>query len=140
MIRVPFEDLIGKTCTSAKLVHSPTGRPIALCIETDDGCQYSLEHEQDCCEAVWIEELEGDVESLVGSPILVAEEASNSYHSSEDHKILHTLHNRGPLPRSDESFTWTFYKLATVKGWVDIRFYGTSNGYYSESVSFLRIK
>lgn len=77
-------------------------------------------HEQDCCENVYIEDICGDLDDLIGSPLIEAEEVSD--------------YNHDPLG-DDESYTWTFYKFTTRKGSVTVRWYGASNGYYSESVS-----
>ena len=92
-----------------------------LYFHTDNGEKYKMHHYQDCCESVWIEDIIGDLDDLLGEPILMAEEVS------EDD------------PDASESGTWTFYKLATIKGYVTIRWYGSSNGYYSESVDFYKI-
>lgn len=100
----------------------------AIIFTLSDGRQFKLYHEQDCCECVRIEDINGSLDDLVGSPILQAEESSSNENPN------------GVKPEEyQDSFTWTFYKLATVKGYVTIRWYGSSNGYYSESVDFTEI-
>lgn len=91
----------------------------------DDGTKYLMYHYQDCCEDVYLEDVCGDIDDLIGSPITMAEEISN-----DDEK---------PLKSDDYSYTWTYYKLATNKGYVTLRWYGTSNGHYSEKVTFKQI-
>lgn len=93
------------------------------------GEKWKMHHYQDCCESVSIESIVGDLSDLIGSPILKAEEAISDKRPAEL-----------PAPQyEDESQTWTFYKLATIKGYVDIRWYGSSNGYYGEGVDIEKI-
>jgi hypothetical protein len=95
-----------------------------LLFKTTCGRTFKFYHAQDCCEGVYIESIVGDLEDLVGAPILNAdEETSNS-------------NPPGVVMEYQDSFTWTFYKFATRKGYVDVRWYGQSNGYYSERVDF----
>jgi hypothetical protein len=128
---VNFEFLLGKTLIKINATKEE------IRFYTEDQV-YILTHDQDCCESVYIESIVGDLDDLIGSPITLAEEASNCWSASDDAKVLHALMSNEPLSPYDESWTWTFYKLATIKGYVDIRWYGNSNGYYSESVSFYR--
>ena len=86
---------------------------------TAEGERFMFAHQQDCCESVDINDIVGDLQDLVGSPLLVAEEVSGATEPDEEHY---------------ESYTYTFYKFATRKGYVDVRWLGESNGYYSESV------
>jgi hypothetical protein len=116
--------LIGKTLVVVK--KEGTDRITFL---TTEGEVYALYHSQDCCENVDIEDICGDLQDLVGTPILKAEEVTNSEKHPEDSP-------RGKEEYGYESFTWTFYHISTAKGTVTIRWFGQSNGYYSESVDF----
>jgi hypothetical protein len=108
------KDLVGLTLTKFEQRGDDE-----IYIESTCGRKFKFYHSQSCCEHVYIEEVHGHYDDLVGSPLTLAEEASNDG-PSEDY----------------ESCTWTFYRFATVKGYVTIRWLGTSNGYYSESVDF----
>lgn len=120
-LEVKFSELIGKTITDIQGAQKGSD---VIRIKCDDGTEYQMWHRQDCCESVSIEDVSGDVADLIGSPITMADESSNSDNP----------------PKHADSFTWTFYKLATIKGFVDIRWLGESNGYYSEGVDFARTK
>ena len=100
---------------------------------TVDGEEYLLYHDQDCCETVEILYICGDLDDLIGSPLLRAEVVSEE--NSENPEDV----DMEELDEYQESYTWTFYKLATIKGSVTIRWYGQSNGYYSEEVSFAKV-
>ena len=119
---VAFETLKDQVITKI----TPTDDTISF--DTQDGSSYLMYHSQDCCENVHVESIVGDLDDLLDSEVLLAEEVvgENPEGWTED--------------KYAESYTWTFYKLATRKGYVDIRWFGESNGYYSESVNFAKIK
>jgi len=123
--KIDFTDLIGRTLTSIEV--SVANGEIRL--TTDDGRVYLMHHDQSCCESVNVESIVGDLADLIGTPILKAEEATSD--EAQPGQVVSEY---------DDSFTWTFYKLATIKGYVDIRWHGASNGHYSEAVDFALIE
>lgn len=112
-----LEPMIGVTMTE---VEGNVGGSL-LSFRAPDGRVFQFAHQQECCEGVAIEDICGDIRDLVGSPIVEAEEVSNA---------------DAPVREFCESHTWTFYRFATAKGAVTVRWLGESNGYYGEGVSF----
>ena len=139
-MNVEFSDLLGKTLS--KIENNDNDELIFHC---ETGEKYKLYHSQDCCESVSIEDINGDLEDLIGTPILVAEEVNSdefqeqfeaSFKLEEGKEDYNWNYKNEKGESKPESCTWTFYKLATKKGYVDIRWFGESNGCYSESVDF----
>lgn len=118
----PFAELVGLTLKDVVNVNDAEIR-----FTVDDGRVYVMYHEGDCCETVEVDEIVGDLSDLIGSPILRAE----CRESNDDPRVDPAYPTWTP-----DSFTWTFYEIATVKGSVTIKWWGESNGYYSESVDF----
>jgi hypothetical protein len=121
LVYVPFEDLKGLVFT--EIIVEDTTNDDSITFKTAEE-EFVMSHDQQCCENVYIESIVGDLSVLIGTPILVAECTTQESEKDEEEY---------------RSITWTFYKLATVKGWVDIRWYGTSNGYYSEDVDLFKV-
>ena len=112
-----INSLIGKTLTTIEKTKDEESiyELIFTCL---DGKKYIMWHDQDCCESVELHEVIGDLDVLLNTPIIMAEEISNSNETKYG------------------SETWTFIKLATINGYVTLRWWGRSNGYYSEHVNF----
>ena len=116
--KIPFSSLIGK------LVHEIKQTDEKLIFITDTGI-YHLYHDQDCCESVFLEDICGDLQDLIGHRICKAEEATSTAAKAR---------NR------DNGAMWTFYLLSSDKGGVTLRWHGESNGYYSVAVNLWEIK
>ena len=86
-------------------------------------------HNQDCCEYVRLADADGlknGVDIFTDCNWCVIDEVIK-YDTDKDTK---------PICEYDHSYTWTFYKFKTNKGYDTMRWYGESNGYYSENVDF----
>jgi len=124
---VEFEEtMLGKTISSIK------NNGDELLFKMSDGSLYKMYHEQDCCEDVFLEDVCGNFEDVIGAPILLASEERSGVDPIDSNLDEDQTAYR-------ESYTWTFYKIQTVNGSVTLRWYGESNGYYSESVNLIRV-
>lgn len=116
---VLLQQLVGKTIVLAKGAKQDD----EFLIKTECGLVFKFYHEQDCCEGFWLEEIIGDLNDLLVGPVIMAEEVSNANDPIDTQAQYYDSH------------TWTFYRIATQKGLVVLRFLGESNGYYSESAT-----
>lgn len=91
----------------------------SIVINFEDGSYLSMFHERDCCEEVWIEDIESNKDISDYKEAVVIDMYVTTRVNSN----------------SEESGTFTFYNLNTSKGSINIRWNGESNGYYSEEVS-----
>lgn len=125
-----FIDLEGKTITKIEGLETGSYDVTFYC---SDGSVYKMYPDDDTFLYgndidIVIEEISGDVDCLIGNEIKRAEVRRSEKRG-----------NKTGYMDSDPE-VWTFYTLATVKGYVDIRWYGTHNGYYSAEVSFWKEK
>lgn len=116
---LPFSTLKGQTLTHI----SKDADNTTLTLHTSEGQTYLLYHVDDCCESVYLEDITGDLSDILNTPILLAQESTNRYEDPPDSEY------------PPESYTWSYYILSTIKGSVTLRWYGHSNGYYSEEVT-----
>jgi hypothetical protein len=94
----------------------------SIVFKMQSGREFMLCHRQDCCESVNLESIDGDINRLLNNPITIA------YESYEEGNSKY------------ESSTWSFYHIGTTLDTVTIRFFGESNGYYSESAELQEYK
>jgi hypothetical protein len=96
-------------------------------ISTEEGNLYALYHPQDCCESVGLERQIGISDNIIGTPITLAE---------SDHPTDPEWYKKGYR----DSYTWSLFVLETKKGRVELWFLGESNGYYGETVDFVKVQ
>lgn len=113
-----LESLVGKKVVEVKGMRFDD----EFILTTECGLVYTFFHGQDCCEHVYLEDIIGDNDDLLGEIVLAEEVTNRDIEPPEAHSYA-------------DSYTWTFYRLATKNGLVVLRFFGSSNGYYSEAVS-----
>lgn len=110
---VNFDCLVGQKLERVD-INSNTNFVTFYC---KSGGVFQMYHEQECCEGVYLENVDPkELKSILNSKIVLAEESSQI--------------------GEDNNGTWTFYKIVTKKGFITLRWYGESNGYYSETVDF----
>ncbi len=111
MKTIKFESLVGTTFTNIQKYEG------SLWLADTSGLIYWMGHEDSCCEYVELTDIEGDLEDLLYFPIMLAEEVTHP-HDTDKHR------------------EWVFYKLATIRGYVTLRWCRDNDSCYSTAVDF----
>ena len=108
---INFEQLTGMTITA--VVYKETNESLLIHLNTH---VLEMIHHQDCCETVYLADVVGSFEDLIGYPLL---------------EVSETIVNNELI---GESSTASYYNFRTIKASVQLRWVGESNGFYSEIV------
>lgn len=108
---INIEQLVGMTITA--VVYKEINESLLIHLNTH---VLEMIHHQDCCETVYLADIVGSFEDLIGYPLLEVSESVVS------------------IPTGYESSTASYYNFKTAKASVQLRWVGESNGYYSETV------
>jgi len=114
-------DLIGQTIVKI------TNDKFSIDFYTESGKHYIMGHDQNCCEYVELEDICGNLQGLIGSPVHDAFIKTNT----DSGEYL----DKG----SGENYQWTFYTIVTMFETVTLRWYGEADC-YSIDVDFDEIK
>lgn len=88
---------------------------------------------------IQIEEIHGDLRDLFDSPIIQAEVVGHYFlpHDYDRETFPSDFPEWGEQKDPYYAYEWVFYKFATIKGSVTIRFYGNANYCYSTCADML---
>jgi hypothetical protein len=129
---IDIETLIGKKIIELNIRESAD----EVLFGTDDGKKWIMHHNQDCCESVDLERVDGELSDLLYEIITDAEcKTFSGYEDDGDWpKFL--------LKEPEWLESWTVSKLdfTTAKGLVSFIWQGRSNGYYGEEVQIEEVE
>ena len=106
-----FEQIQGMAITA--VVYKEVNESLLIHLNTH---VLEMIHHQDCCETVYLADVVGSFEDLIGYPLLEVSEPIVD------------------IATADYSSTASYYNFKTIKASVQLRWVGESNGYYSETV------
>lgn len=115
-----MKELIGKKISGLRINEDQS----ILVFDTDQGT-VGYETYGDCCSESWFADITG-VSAMLGGTVQTVEEVSMDGYNVEDGRTRQEY---------DEAYG---YKLTTDKGYADIVFRNSSNGYYGGSIDPLR--
>jgi hypothetical protein len=114
-----MKELIGKIITGLSV---SVGEDV-LAFEHQDGTRTIYDAYGDCCSETWFADITG-VNALIGGIVISVDDVDMKGYNTDD--------GRG---RQEEDEVYG-YKIVTDKGYADIVFRNSSNGYYGGNVEF----